>query len=70
MACIVISVGGQEVEGKFIRMPIGVSPETHEWLRAVAFRRRTTMAEIVREALREYRDHHEPQLGLPFTTPR
>ena len=48
------------------RVPIGFPPELHEWLREFAFRRRTTMSEVVREALREYRVRAEPQLRLPI----
>ncbi len=55
---------------KLIRVPIGFPAELHEWLRELAFRRRTAMAEIVREAVREYRDRHEPQLGLPLNESR
>jgi len=51
---------------KLIRVPIGFPAELHEWLRELAFRQRTTMAEIVREAVREYRDRRDPQLGLPL----
>lgn len=49
---------------KLIRVPIGFPPELHEWLRLVAFRRHTAMAEVVREAVRDYRDRLDPQLGL------
>ncbi len=55
-----------ESADKFVRVPIGFPPEAHEWLRERAFRGRTTMAEIVRDAVREYRDRQEPQLGLPL----
>jgi hypothetical protein len=49
-----------------IRLPIGFPDELHEWLRLTAFQRRVSMAEIVREALREYRARHYPQLNLPI----
>ena len=49
---------------KFVRVPIGFRPEQYEWLREAAFRRRTTMAEIVRAALAEYRARTDPQLSL------
>jgi hypothetical protein len=45
-------------------MPVGFPEDLHEWLREAAHRRRMTMAELVREALREYRESHEPQLDL------
>src|SRR5207244_3941988 len=43
------------------RLPIGFPDELYEWLRGAAFRRRISMAELVREAVREYRTRHEPQ---------
>jgi hypothetical protein len=49
---------------KLVRMPIGFPEDLHEWLRETAHRRRIPMAELVREALREYRDSHEPQIDL------
>jgi len=48
------------------RVPIGFPPDLYEWLRQAAFSQHTRMAEIVREALREYRDRHDPQLPLPM----
>ena len=51
---------------KLIRVPIGFPPELHEWLRQRAFHGRTAMSDIVREAVSEYRDRHDPQLGLPL----
>jgi hypothetical protein len=51
---------------KLTRLPVGFPVELHEWMRARAFQRRTTMAEIVREAVREYRERADPQLGLPL----
>ncbi len=51
---------------KLIRVPIGFPPDVHEWLREQAFRRRTAMAQIVREAVQEHRNRLETQLGLPF----
>lgn len=53
-------------EDKAVRVPIGFPPELHEWLRETAHRRRTKMAELVRQAVREYRDRQEPQLNLPI----
>lgn len=53
-------------DDKLIRLPVGIPSELHEWLRQRAFRERTTMAEIVRDAVREYRDRHDQQLGLPL----
>ena len=48
------------------RMPITLPDELYEWLREAAFRRRVSMAELVREALNEYRQRAEPQLPLPI----
>jgi hypothetical protein len=56
----------QDPEQRFIRVPIGFPPDVHEWLRERAFRERRPMAEVVREAVRVYKDEHEPQLTLPL----
>lgn len=53
-------------EEKPVRVPIGFPPELHEWLRETAHRRRTKMAELVRQAVREYRDRSDQQLALPI----
>lgn len=45
-------------------MPVSFPDDLYEWMRETAFRRRIPMAELVREALREYRGRLEPQLGL------
>lgn len=47
-------------------MPVGFPPELHEWLRQTAHERRTTMAELVRQAVREYRSREQPQTSLPI----
>lgn len=57
---------GQGGEDKVTRIPISFPDEQYEWLRGFAFRRRAAMAEVVREALREYRERVEPQLALPI----
>jgi len=49
-----------------VRIPISFPPEQYEWLREAAFRRHTAMADIVREALSEYRVRTDPQLPLPM----
>lgn len=46
------------------RVPIAFPDDLYEWMRETAFRRRVSMAELVREALREYRERVDPQLGL------
>jgi hypothetical protein len=59
---------GEEKE-KQVRVPIGFPVDQYEWLRETAFRTRTTMAEVVRLALAEYRDRIDPQLPLPISRP-
>jgi hypothetical protein len=49
---------------KLIRVPIGFPEDLYEWLRETAYRRRSPMAEIVREAVREHRGKLEPQIPL------
>ena len=49
---------------KLIRVPIGFPEDLFEWLRETAYRRRSPMAEIVREAVREHRGKLEPQIPL------
>jgi hypothetical protein len=52
-------------EERWVRLPIGFPPELHEWLRETAHRRRTKMAELVRQAVLEYREREEPQMSMP-----
>ena len=49
-----------------IRLPITLPVELHEWLRQTAFRQRRSMAEVIREAVLEYRERLEPQMRLPI----
>jgi hypothetical protein len=49
-----------------VRVPITFPDDLYEWLRAAAFKRHVSMAEIVREAVREYRQRHDPQMPLPL----
>jgi hypothetical protein len=49
------------------RIPITFPTDDYEWLRETAFRRRIAMAELVRLALRQYRERLEPQLDLPIS---
>jgi Arc/MetJ-type ribon-helix-helix transcriptional regulator len=49
-----------------VRLPISFTDDLYDWLREAAFRRRVSMAELVRQALREYRERHDPQLDLPI----
>lgn len=46
------------------KVPIEFPENLYEWLREAAFRRRTSMAKIVREAVAEYRarlEREEPE---------
>jgi hypothetical protein len=56
----------QELEEKTTRIPVSFPAGLYEWLREFAFRRHTPMAEVVREALRQYRDRMDPQIPLPI----
>ncbi|HEV2172201.1 MAG TPA: ribbon-helix-helix protein, CopG family [Nitrospira sp.] len=49
-----------------VRVPISLPTDLYEWLRDAAFRRHVSMAEVVREAMREYRERREQQLALPL----
>jgi hypothetical protein len=49
------------------RLPITFPTDEYEWLREAAFRRRVAMAELVRLALRQYRERLDPQLDLPIS---
>lgn len=51
---------------KVQRLPISFPEDLYEWLREAAFRRRMKMAELVREAVTEYRIRQDPQLDLPI----
>lgn len=59
-------VEGQGGDEKLTRMPVSFPEEQYEWLRGFAFRRHSAMAEVVREALRQYRERVDPQLTLPI----
>lgn len=48
------------------KIPIDLGTDLYEWLRELAYRQRRPMAELVREALRDYRDRVEPQMHLPM----
>jgi metal-responsive CopG/Arc/MetJ family transcriptional regulator len=51
---------------KIQRLPISFPEDMYEWLREAAFRRHMKMAELVREAVTEYRIRQDPQLDLPI----
>ena len=63
---IIQPVPREEPEEKTTRIPITFPDELYEWLREFAFRRHEPMAQVVREALREYRERVDPQLPLPL----
>jgi metal-responsive CopG/Arc/MetJ family transcriptional regulator len=49
---------------KLTRVPIAFPEDLYEWVRETAHARRVSMAEIVREAVSEYRDRTDPRLEL------
>lgn len=55
---------------KLIKVPIGFPEDLYEWLREAAFKRRTSMADIVREALRDYQERSGQQMRLPMDNGR
>lgn len=59
-------MAGEAGEDRLTRIPVSFPDEQYEWLREHAFRRHEAMAEVVREALRQYRDRVDPQLVLPM----
>lgn len=60
MRDIVIS----ERSGAGTKLPIDFGEELYEWVRETAHRERRPMADLVRQAVREYREKSEPQLEL------
>ncbi|MBI3522823.1 MAG: ribbon-helix-helix protein, CopG family [Chloroflexi bacterium] len=50
----------------FTKIPIDFGDELYEWVRETAHRERRSMADLVRQAVREYRVQVEPQLELPI----
>jgi hypothetical protein len=52
------------------RLPITLPTDLHEWLRRTSFEERRSMAELVREAVLEFRAVHEAQLRLPLEEAR
>lgn len=52
------------LQGKVTRVPISFPDDLYEWLRRTAFDRRVSMAELVRESVRQQRDSLENQLDL------
>ena len=52
---------------ELVRIPIVLPSELYEWVRISAFHRHISMAELMREAIREYRQQHDPQLPLPLS---
>lgn len=49
-----------------VRFPVSLPRELHDWIRESAFRERRSMADLVREAVEQYRHRREPQLDLPI----
>jgi hypothetical protein len=63
---MISSIATESRRSELIRLPIVLPAELYEWLRVTAFHRHVSMAELVREAIREHRQQHEPQLPLPL----
>jgi len=51
---------------KTTKIPIEFGDELYDWVRETAHRQRTSMAALVREAIRDYRERKEPQMQLPI----
>ena len=47
-------------------LTIGLTPEQHEWLRQLAFRKRTSIAALLRDLVDAARAEHDPQAELPL----
>ncbi len=58
------------VTGLGTKIPIDFGEELYEWVRETAHRQRRPMADLVREALRKYREQQELQLELPTLSGR
>jgi len=54
------------IESQTTKIPIEFGPDLYEWLRESAHRQRRSMAALVREAVRDYRQKIDPQLRLPI----
>jgi hypothetical protein len=59
-----VSAGEPEAQWQYTN--IGLRRDQHEWLRLRAFRERTTISALIRQALDELRDREEPQRQLPL----
>ncbi len=60
----------EEAAGKPRKVPIAFPEDLYEWLREEAFKRHGHMADIVREAVREYRERSVQQMRLPMENGR
>ncbi|MBO0687131.1 MAG: hypothetical protein J2P45_28615 [Candidatus Dormibacteraeota bacterium] len=49
-----------------MKVPIAFPEGLYDWLRLAAFERREPMAQLVREAVEDYRRRLDPQLDLPL----
>ena len=57
-------------EARGTKFPIDFGEELYDWLRETAYRQRRPMADVVREALRQYRQRIDPQMQLPIKPER
>ena len=65
---MITSIGTDNSERReLVRIPIVLPAELYEWVRVSAFHRHISMAELMREAIREYRQQQDPQLPLPLS---
>lgn len=65
ISCYCGWVTGQRAPSK-TKVPIEFGAELYEWLRGQAFIERRPMAELVREAVGQYKYREESQLRLPL----
>jgi hypothetical protein len=50
-----VAPSSKESADRYVKVPIGLTEELYEWLRDTAYRRRVSMAQVVREALGAYK---------------
>jgi Arc/MetJ-type ribon-helix-helix transcriptional regulator len=50
------------------KIPIEFGDDLYAWVRALAYSQRRSMADVVREAIREFRAVNDPQMKLPMET--
>lgn len=58
--------GSRTPPSDLVRLPVTLPKPLYDWLREAAYKGHRPMAELVREALSEYRDRRQAQLDLPM----